>query len=232
VSTTCIVVFILISFPFILPSIINRHPEDSERQKVNCYNLTDEAGNPFTYDVVMRTLLLFPSISFAFSFECSVLPIHEASKKKDPRGVRSFRACIRCLCIVLGVYLLLMVHSVIYGEFVLFKYIPNISEEDNKRCEALYSMGLFDVVSYAGQLHNGDNRGMPNIFAILLQLCFFVQCTLQLLYTFYECQNHIKILTREILYKETSRYVEQVKISEKQGLVSTPFKIPNKRTLT
>lgn len=72
---------------------------------------------------------------------------------------------------------------------------------------------------------------MPNIFAILLQLCFFVQCTLQLLYTFYECQNHIKILTREILYKETSRYVEQVKISEKRGLVSTPVKIPNKRNL-
>jgi len=82
-------------------------------------------------------------------------------------------------------------------------------------------MAIMDIVSYAGQTE-GDNRGVSNIFAIILQLCFFTQCTLQLLYTFYECRNHIQILVREILYKETSRYVEHIKIIEKQGLVHTP----------
>jgi hypothetical protein len=64
-------------------------------------------------------MLLFPAISFAFSFECSVLPVHQASRKADPSGIRSYKACIRCLFIMLTYYSLLMVHSVVYGELIL-----------------------------------------------------------------------------------------------------------------
>ena len=39
-------------------------------------------------------------------------------------------------------------------------------------------------------------------------------------------------MVREILYKETSRNVEQIKILEKRGLVHTPKKMPKKRQLS
>lgn len=71
-------------------------------------------------------MLLFPAISFAFSFECSILPVHQASKVKDLNGVRSFKACVRCLFIVMAYYSFLMIHSVIYGELIL---APKIEDE-------------------------------------------------------------------------------------------------------
>jgi hypothetical protein len=39
-----------------------------------------------------------------------------------------------------------------------------------------------------------------------------------LLYTFYECRTHIQILVQEILYRDTSSYVEAVKLKETKEL--------------
>jgi hypothetical protein len=89
-------------------------------------------------------MLLFPAITFAFSFECSVLPVHEASKKADPTGKRSYTACARCLIIVLAYYGLLMVHSVIYGEGLLEPLVTG--DSDYKNCEILYALSIIEVV--------------------------------------------------------------------------------------
>jgi hypothetical protein len=53
---------------------------------------------------------------------------------------------------------------------------------------------------------------------MVLQILIFIQSTLQLLYTFYECRTHIQIVVREILYKETSLTVEKIKIDSKREL--------------
>jgi hypothetical protein len=47
--------------------------------------------------------------------------------------------------------------------------------------------------------------------AMTLMVFFTIQSVLQLLYTFYECRVHIKILVKELLYYETSLHVESVR---------------------
>ena len=119
-TSLLILVGLIVSFPFIEPSVISRSSDVTKTD--HCANLYDEVGNPYIHSPIMETLLLFPAMAFAFSFECSVLPIHDASRKKDPTGIRSFRACIICLFIVLAFYTILMIHSMIYGELISHEY--------------------------------------------------------------------------------------------------------------
>ena len=70
----------------------------------------------------MSYWLLFPTVTFAFSFECSVLPLVSLFKKKDPTGRRTFAACFRCLLIVTICYIALMILSVVFGEIVYSEY--------------------------------------------------------------------------------------------------------------
>jgi len=120
----------------------------------------------------MSYWLLFPTITFAFSFECSVLPLVQSLKKKDPTGSRAYKACKCCLIIVMTCYIALIVQSVVYGELLYDKYLQNKDMYSN--CTAFFAMGLSEFVAYSGQVVADDRHGLPNIFAILLQILFFI----------------------------------------------------------
>lgn len=98
-----------------------------------------------------------------------------------------------------------MGHSLIYGEGLLE---PELGRGGDafKKCKGLYAVPILDLVMFINP--EWKNHSVSNSFAILLIICFTLQSVLQLLYTFYECRTHIKILVREMLYEETSLYVE------------------------
>ncbi len=98
----------------------------------------------------MTYWLLFPTVTFAFSFECSVLPLVQTLKKKDPTGGRTYRACIKCLIIVMVYYTVLMIQSVVYGEILHEEYTndPNLYQN----CTSLLAMNLNELVAYSGQI--------------------------------------------------------------------------------
>lgn len=136
-----------------------------------------EMNPPPIYEQWRSIMLLFPAISFAFSFECSVLPVHEASRKKDPTGKRSYTACVRCLTIVLLYYGLLLIHSLIYGEGILQ---PELSEEGYSDCTKLFNLSIIDMVQaldYSGNTVENSSL-LANYFAMTLMVCFTIQSVL------------------------------------------------------
>jgi amino acid permease len=96
----------------------------------------------------MSYFLLLPTITFAFSFECSVLPLVHSLKKKDPTGGRTFSACFKCLLIVTVYYMALMIQSVVFGEIIYSEYEQNKAQFEN--CNVLLAMNLNELVSYSG----------------------------------------------------------------------------------
>ena len=181
-----------------------------------CRGLLNIDGSAINYLPKKEIMLLFPTISFAFSFECSVLPVHQASRVQDPNGVRAFKACIRCLAIVLLYYSLLMTHSLIYGEVILQPLIDS-DPATYSRCSALFAVPIIELVSFMTDQQSGQGK-LPIVFAILLVSCFTIQAILQLLYTFYESRTQMDIIVREVLYQETSQFVEGVKLKQKISL--------------
>ncbi len=106
---------------------------------------------------------MFPSMCFAFSFECSVMPLHSASKIRDYNGNRSYKACVYCLLIVMGYYTILMINSFVYAS------IPHDGDCGDK----IYSLDLLTVI-----LLNKRNNSYSNAACILLLVCILVQCVL------------------------------------------------------
>ncbi|TNV83189.1 hypothetical protein FGO68_gene8897 [Halteria grandinella] len=219
IMSSTIFILIISFFPFIVPAV--KEAQDKPKQGMMPFSNTTEAKctfmpvgikleQPDEYEQWRSIMLLFPAISFAFSFECSVLPVHQASRKRDPTGKRSYTACVRCLTIVFVYYSLLMVHSVIYGEGILE---PQLANPLYKLCTRLYNVSIIEIVQaldYNDELQANGQLG-TNYLAMILMICFTIQSILQLLYTFYECRTHIKILVKELLYYETSLHVEAVK---------------------
>ena len=133
---------------------------------------------------------------FAFSFECSVMPLHSASKIRDYNGTRSYKACLYCLLIVMSYYTVLMLNSIVYGQL-------NDAEDCHSK---FYSLDLLTIV-----LISRRNDTYSNASCVLILTCILMQCVLQLLYTFYESRTNIHILFEELLYRDTSVYVNRIR---------------------
>ena len=143
-----------------------------------------------------RTLYLLPTFCFAFSFESSVLPLSNISKVRDDNGQRSFKACIYTLLYIFLFYFILMMNSLIYGT------------ELEGKCPGKLDQPIMNIVFIASQ-----ETPASNYLACFLIICILIQSILQLFYTFFESRNHLYLLLEELLYYETSNYVEETKRS-------------------
>lgn len=214
----------MVSFPYLIPALEANSDVPGSFCTVQNFIESDSSLEDIRYSRARELMLLFPTISFAFSFECSVLPVHQASRKADPTGGRSYQACVRCLVIVMTYYSLLMIHSVVYGEWVLG---PKLRDPQTsvayKACDYLYALPIIDMVRLVST--GKDQNLATNVLSMILILLFTIQSFLQLLYTFYECRTHIQIMVQEILYRDTSSYVEAVKLRETKELDRHTFNL-------
>ncbi|CDW81158.1 UNKNOWN [Stylonychia lemnae] len=163
-----------------------------------CYNYKFEQ---------FRIIQLLPTMCFAFSFECSVMPVHSISRLKDYNGKRSYKACFYCLIIAMSYYIILMIQSVLYGDIFI-------------QCSQLHSADFLTII-----LNGNKNDSISNALSVILLFLVLIQSILQLLYTFYESRTHIHILFEELIYRDTSEYVDkrkrQVKFDEQERRLSS-----------
>jgi hypothetical protein len=172
--------------------------------RLDCQDFKDAS---FRYERADQIILLFPAMCFAFSFECSVMPLHSVSKIRDHNGNRSYKACVYCLCIVMGYYVILMLNSFVYG----LVFDPTKVHNSSPAGESCHPENLFSLSLLSILMLSNRNDAYSNSASILLLLCILVQCILQLFYTFYESRTNIHILFEELLYRDTSNYVEKTK---------------------
>eukprot|EP00347_Sterkiella_histriomuscorum_P011418 403372531 len=187
ITSFFILMFILASFKFLVQGLYN---PDS----------TYECGKGLwkIYGKTDQILMMFPTMCFAFSFENSVMPLYSVSKIRDYNGKSSYKACLYCLLIALGYYFVLMSNSFGYGIY---------GETISSACEArLESVDILTIIMTGNK---DDNTA--NALSIVLLLFILMQSILQLLYTFYESRINIHILFEELLYQDTSNFVEQTR---------------------